>query len=64
MLFESGADLVEGITDAHNLPSILLLERVGMRLVRIREAMCKGELCIEHVYAIARSTWVAPHDHQ
>ncbi len=57
MLFEAGADSVEGITDVRNVPSIQLLERVGMRLVRVQEATCKGELCTEHVYGIARSTW-------
>lgn len=57
LLFESGVGLVEGITDVRNAPSIRLLERVGMRVVRVQEATCKGEQCIEHVYGISRATW-------
>ena len=56
LLFDSAmVEIVEGITDARNIPSIRLLERVGMRLNRTQETLCKGELCTEHVYAIARS---------
>ena len=58
LLFESGrVDVVEGITDARNAPSIRLLERVGMRLARTRQAEFKGEACTEHVYCIARAQW-------
>jgi len=58
MLFESRqVDVVEGITDARNGPSIRLLERVGMRHVRTRQAAFKGEACTEHVYCIARAQW-------
>ena len=57
-LFDSATvELVEGITDARNGPSIRLLERVGMRRLRTQEAACKSERCTEHVYAIARSTY-------
>ena len=60
MLFDSATvDVVEGITDARNAPSIRLLERIGMRLVRVQEATCKGEQCTEHVYRISRPAWVA-----
>ena len=55
LLFETGTiDRVAGITDIRNTPSIRLLERVGMRLLRKRDAVCKGETCREHVYEIAR----------
>ena len=58
LLFESGqVDVVEGITDARNAPSIRLLERVGMRLVKTRQTLFKGEACTEHVYSIARAKW-------
>ena len=58
MLFDAGdVELVEGITDARNVPSIRLLERAGMRLLRTQEAMCKGEPCTENVYSIARTRW-------
>jgi RimJ/RimL family protein N-acetyltransferase len=58
LLFESGrVDVVEGITDARNAPSIRLLERVGMRLVRTQQALFKGETCAERVYAISRAQW-------
>ncbi len=54
LLFESGkVDVVEGITDARNVPSIRLLERVGMRHARTQQALFKGEVCTEHVYSIA-----------
>jgi RimJ/RimL family protein N-acetyltransferase len=57
ILFDAGVDLVEGVTDVRNVPSIRLLERVGMRLVRVQEAMCKGEQCTEHVHGISRAAW-------
>jgi RimJ/RimL family protein N-acetyltransferase len=64
LLFDSAkVDVVEGITDARNIPSIRLLERVGMRLDRMQETLFKGELCTEHVYSLTRAQWqkqVAP----
>ena len=58
MLFDSGrVGVVEGITDARNVPSIRLLERVGMRFVRARVAIFKGEQCTEQIYATARPAW-------
>jgi RimJ/RimL family protein N-acetyltransferase len=45
---------VIGITDARNLPSIRLLERLGMRRVDVRQALFRGEPCVEHTYAIGR----------
>jgi [ribosomal protein S5]-alanine N-acetyltransferase len=58
LLFDSATiDVVEGITDARNIASIRLLERVGMRLNRSQETLFKGAMCTEHVYAIARSAW-------
>jgi ribosomal-protein-alanine N-acetyltransferase len=58
LLFASGrVDVVEGITDARNAPSIRLLERIGMQLVRTQQALFRGEMCTEHVYSIARATW-------
>jgi RimJ/RimL family protein N-acetyltransferase len=56
LLFDSGGiGCIEGITDVRNVPSIRLLERVGMRLARVQDTMYKGEMCTEHVYAIERS---------
>ena len=64
LLFDSAkVDVVEGITDTRNIPSIRLLERVGMRLDRMQETLFKGELCTEHVYSLTRAQWqkqVAP----
>ena len=58
MLFDTGrVGVVEGITDARNVPSIRLLERVGMRFVRARVAIFKGEQCTEQIYATARPVW-------
>jgi aminoglycoside 6'-N-acetyltransferase len=41
-------------TDARNLPSVRLLERVGMRRIDTAVAMFRGEPCTEHAYEIAR----------
>jgi len=58
LVFESGqVEIVEGITDARNAPSIRLLERVGMRLVRTQPTLFKGETCTERGYAISRAQW-------
>ena len=45
---------VHGITDARNLASIRLLERVGMRRTETRDTMFRSETCVEYVYVIAR----------
>jgi len=58
ILFASGKiDVVEGITDARNTPSIRLLDRVGMRLDRSQETLFKGEMCTEHVYRLTHARW-------
>jgi RimJ/RimL family protein N-acetyltransferase len=58
LLFESGqVVVVEGITDARNAPSIRLLERIGMRLVRTQQTLFKGETCTERVYTVSRLQW-------
>ena len=68
LLFDSGkVDVVEGITDARNIPSIRLLERVGMHLDRAQETLFKGDMCTEHVYSLSRPQWskfVATNVHQ
>lgn len=51
----TAAERVLGITDARNLASVRLLERVGMRRVETRPTMFRGEACVEHVYAVARA---------
>jgi len=64
LLFDLGkVEIIEGITDARNVPSIRLLERVGMRIDRSRETLFKGEMCTEHVYSLTHGQWkyqVAP----
>jgi RimJ/RimL family protein N-acetyltransferase len=55
LLFEQTAvRQVVGITDARNIPSVRLLERVGMSRVESRETVFKGEPCTECVYAKQR----------
>lgn len=55
LVFEhTKAEQVLGITDARNLPSARLLERVGMRKTDSRSAMFRGEACVEHVYVLSR----------
>jgi RimJ/RimL family protein N-acetyltransferase len=55
LVFEhTRAERVLGITDSRNLPSMRLLERVGMHRTGSRSAMFRGEACVEHIYAVAR----------
>lgn len=55
LIFEcSTAERVRGVTDARNTASIRLLERVGMRRAETKNAIFRGEPCVEFVYAVAR----------
>ena len=55
LVFEATAVArIVGITDARNLASIRLLERVGMRRASTRPAEFRGEACIEHVHELHR----------
>lgn len=45
---------VIGVTDARNVPSIRLLERVGLRRISSQDSIFRGEPCVEHTYAIGR----------
>jgi RimJ/RimL family protein N-acetyltransferase len=47
----SDAARVIAVTDARNVPSIRLLERVGMLRLDTREAVFRGESCLEYTYA-------------
>ena len=51
---QTQAERVLGITDARNLSSIRLLERVGMRKTASSSAVFRGEPCIELTYAVSR----------
>jgi len=46
---------VVAITDARNSTAIRLLERIGMRRLRTRDAVFRGEACREHSYALSRT---------
>jgi RimJ/RimL family protein N-acetyltransferase len=50
----TSAERVVAVTDARNLPSIRLLERVGMARIETVAAVFRGEPCEEHRYEIAR----------
>lgn len=55
LVFErTPAERVIGITDARNLPSIRLLERVGLRRIASAAATFRGESCLEYTYALPR----------
>jgi ribosomal-protein-alanine N-acetyltransferase len=55
LVFEqTGVERVLGITDARNLASVRLLQRVGMTMIESRDANSGGEPCVEQVFAIAR----------
>ena len=45
---------VLGVTDARNAPCIRLLERAGMQRHARREALFRGEPCVEFVYVAER----------
>ena len=51
----STAERVIGTTDARNLPSMRLMERVGMRLTATRQAVFRGNACVEHTYTVTRA---------
>jgi len=56
LLFQNTAiDYIEGITDARNLASIRLLDRMSMRKMATLPAVFNNEPCIEYTYAISRS---------
>lgn len=53
LIFEcSAAQRVIGVTDARNLPSMRLMERVGMRMTETHQAVFRGEDCVEHTYMV------------
>nr|WP_279308329.1 GNAT family N-acetyltransferase [Nodosilinea sp. FACHB-131] len=58
-IFELGyISQIVGITDMRNEPSINLLRRLGMHLVRSDEVEFKGELCIEQTFELRREDWL------
>jgi aminoglycoside 6'-N-acetyltransferase len=50
----TAATQVRGITDARNLRSIRLLERLGFGLAESRQTSFRGEPCIELTYVLPR----------
>jgi RimJ/RimL family protein N-acetyltransferase len=50
---------VRAITDARNLGSIRLLERLGFAQVDSQDAVFRGEACVEHHYRLLRPAQVA-----
>ncbi len=51
----SGTNIIRGVTDARNLASIGVLERVGVERAAERACEFKGEPCTEYVYALLRT---------
>ncbi len=54
------AQRVLGITDARNLASVRLLERLGLRRFATLEAEFRGERCTEHHFVLHRPGRAAP----
>jgi aminoglycoside 6'-N-acetyltransferase len=54
LLERTPARRILGVTDARNEASIRLLRRIGMRQVASREAVFKGESCVELVFGTER----------
>ncbi|MGI9437345.1 MAG: GNAT family N-acetyltransferase [Geminicoccaceae bacterium] len=54
LIFEhSDVSRIIGITDARNLPSVRLLERVGMHKYREQETVFRDEPCIEYFFTVS-----------
>lgn len=51
---ETPANRIVGITDARNLPSIRLLERLGFQKTDALQSIFRGEACTEYVFVITR----------
>ena len=49
---------VIGITDARNIPSILLMERIGMHKFNEHETVFRDELCTEYFFTISREDMI------
>ncbi|NER82456.1 MAG: GNAT family N-acetyltransferase [Leptolyngbya sp. SIO1D8] len=49
---------VVAIVDQRNQPSINLLQRLGMTLVRSDKVTFKGELCIEQTFELSQENWL------
>ena len=55
LVFEcTEAKQIIGVTDSRNLPSIKLLERVGMQRSASADAVFRGEPCVEYTYVMVR----------
>jgi ribosomal-protein-alanine N-acetyltransferase len=50
----TGARQAQGVTDALNLPSIRLLERLGFQFQASRSVLFRGAPCLEHIYLLRR----------
>ncbi len=45
---------IRAVTDARNLPSVALLERLGFARAATQDAVFRGEPCVEYVYVLER----------
>lgn len=58
-LFElENVSKIVGITDTRNEPSVNLLRRLGMNVVRSAEVEFKGELCVEQTFELDKKDWL------
>ena len=55
MFFATRVERILGITDASNLPSIRLLERLGFEFAESLRVVFRGEPCTELVYSLPRA---------
>lgn len=55
---QSKVNQVVGITDARNLPSIRLLERIGMEKCKEFDSVFRDEPCTEILYSISRNAMI------
>ena len=50
----SAVSQILGVTDARNTPSVRLLERLGFEFRESRDAVFRGEECVERVFVLSR----------
>jgi len=49
---------IVGITDTRNEPSVNLLRRLGMNVVRSAEVEFRGEFCVEQTFELDKKDWL------
>ncbi|HIP79102.1 MAG TPA: N-acetyltransferase [Kiloniellaceae bacterium] len=51
---QTAVERIVGVTDTRNLPSLRLMERLGMEKIRTQQVVFQGGPCSEDVFAVTR----------